>query len=197
MDYVSISPEVFVLLIGHVVTYPARAVHGVLIGEKKSNKVFVTDAFPICHEHLTRPLVETALELVQSNIENQKKKSILGWYTAPELFNDTKPSPVVLRTVASLATSLSLDAVLIVVDNQSVMKLIKDGTSMSNAFLAYRNNGSSLYVDPMSNETNAIKNAATVLTKKIKIIDLVDHWDGGVLSDWITASNLASIMRNR
>ena len=112
-DSVIISPEVFALMAAHAASHPTTAIHGVLIGNRNSstNKVDVTDAFPICHENPTKPLVETALALVQSNLEgqqqkdNDKKSCIVGWYTAPELLYEKKPGPVALRIVAGLAAS--------------------------------------------------------------------------------------------
>jgi len=204
-DSVTISPEVFALLVAHAASHPTTTVHGVLIGNRKSNKVDVTDAFPICHENPTRPLVETALALVQSNLEGETNKYIVGWFTAPELLYETKPGPVALRIVASLAASSrgnssSGEPVLLSLNNETIVNILAEKESLaSKAVQAYGKDFGMQWMEPLdltvSNESAAVKAVTDIFNEKFNINDLVDHWDEGASSEWTLASSLSSFTK--
>jgi len=206
-DSVTISPEVFALLVAHAASHPTTTVHGVLIGNRKSNKVDVTDAFPICHENPTRPLVETALALVQSNLEGETNKYIVGWFTAPELLYETKPGPVALRIVASLAassrgnsSSSSGEPVLLSLNNEKIVNILAEKESLaSKAVQAYGKDFGMQWMEPLdltvSNESAAVKAVTDIFNEKFNINDLVDHWDEGASSEWTLASSLSSFTK--
>mmetsp|Transcript_29977 Transcript_29977/g.30465 ORF Transcript_29977/g.30465 Transcript_29977/m.30465 type:complete len:219 (-) Transcript_29977:1721-2377(-) len=209
-DSVTISPEVFALLVAHAASHPTTTVHGVLIGNrsKSNNKVDVTDAFPICHENPTRPLVETALALVQSNLEEEEtnNKYIVGWFTAPELLYETKPGPVALRIVASLAaasssrndpSSFSGEPVLLSLHNETIVNILAEKDSVASKVIqAYGKDFGMQWMEPLDltvlNESVAVKAVTDIINGKVNINDLVDHWDKGASSEWTLASSLSS-----
>ena len=216
-DSVTISPEVFALMAAHAASHPTTAIHGVLIGNRNSNtnKVDVTDAFPICHENPTKPLVETAFALVQSNLEgqqqkdNDKKSCIVGWYTAPELLYETKPGPVALRIVAGLAAASSGDddcsssssslgePVLLVLNNELIVNLLaeKEKVAASKVVQAYGKDFGLQWMEPLdltvSNESGAAKAVSAIFNEKVNVNDLIDHWDEGASSEWTSASTIS------
>lgn len=216
-DSVIISPEVFALMAAHAASHPTTAIHGVLIGNRNSstNKVDVTDAFPICHENPTKPLVETALALVQSNLEGQqqkdtdKKSCIVGWYTAPELLYEKKPGPVALRIVAGLAaaassenndsssSSSSGEPVLLVLNNEVIVNLLAEQEKVvaSKVVQAYGKDFGLQWMEPLdltvSNESGAVKAVSAIFNEKVNVNDLVDHWDEGASSEWTSASRIS------
>ena len=204
-DSVIISPEVFALMVAHAASHPTTAIHGVLIGNRNSstNKVDVTDAFPICHENPTKPLVETALALVQSNLEGQqqkdtdKKSCIVGWYTAPELLYEKKPGPVALRIVAGLAAASSEEPVLLVLNNEVIVTLLAEQEKVvaSKVVQAYGKDFGLQWMEPLdltvSNESGAVKAVSAIFNEKVNVNDLVDHWDEGASSEWTSASRIS------
>ena len=204
-DSVIISPEVFALMAAHAASHPTTAIHGVLIGNRNSstNKVDVTDAFPICHENPTKPLVETALALVQSNLEGQqqkdtdKKSCIVGWYTAPELLYEKKPGPVALRIVAGLAAASSEEPVLLVLNNEVIVTLLAEQEKVvaSKVVQAYGKDFGLQWMEPLdltvSNESGAVKAVSAIFNEKVNVNDLVDHWDEGASSEWTSASRIS------
>jgi len=216
-DSVTIAPEVFALMAAHAASNPTSAVHGVLIGSRNGDKVTVTDAFPICHENPTKPLVETALALVQSNLEEEnrdKKKnndnSIIGWFTAPELLHETKPGPVALRIVANLATNDGQgEPVLLVLNNEPIVKLLAAVEDKENNCLASRTvqafgkDFGMQWMEPLdltvTNDSGAAKAVTAMLNNKennINVVqDLVDHWEEGAASEWTSASSLLSFTK--
>mmetsp|Transcript_24680 Transcript_24680/g.68139 ORF Transcript_24680/g.68139 Transcript_24680/m.68139 type:complete len:230 (-) Transcript_24680:2860-3549(-) len=213
---VTLTPEVFTLMAAHATSHPTLAVHGVLIGSRNGSEVNVSDAFPICHETPTKPLVEISISLVQSILEGKdnEKDVIVGWYTAPELLHETKPGPVALRIVANLAAGLGSDdgqggePVLLVLNNQSIVDLFADGVekdkeniaTASGTINAFGKDFGMQWMEPIKNlsVTNdsgavaAAKEALNVSGKAITCRDLVDHWNEGAASEWTKASSLSS-----
>ena len=198
-DSVTISPEVFALMGVHASCHPTTPVHGVLVGNRnKSNKneVEITDAYPICHESPTKILVETSLSLILSVLEddNKTKKSIVGWYTAPELLEETKPGPVALRVVASIAAaSTTGEPVLLVLNNDKIVKLFeKEETDPNSCVQAYGKDFGMQWMEPLKSAKvmDSPKAVKAVLNDKLQVKDLVDHWEAGTSSEWTTASSL-------
>ena len=215
---VTLAPEVFALMAAHAASHPTSAVHGVLIGSRQGNNVTVSDAFPICHESPTKTLVETALTLVQSNLEgsDNKKDKIVGWFTAPELLHDTKPGPVALRIVANLEAAMGGDGsgeqpVLLVLDNESIVNLLAEetGNNKENNAMASKTIQAfgkdfgmqwmeSIHNLSVTNDSGAFKATVAMLNKSntnsvIAVRDLVDHWKEGATSQWTSASSLSSL----
>jgi len=205
---VTISPQVFALMAAHAASHPTSAVHGILIGSRKGDSVTVADAFPVCHENPTKPLVETALALTQSILEdNNKSQTIVGWFTAPELLHETKPGPVALRIVANLAAAMGdEEPVLLVLNNESIVELLiaddKENNSMtaSRTIQGFGKDFGMQWMEPIANltvtdESKTTKAVIAMLNedKEIHIVkDLVDHWEEGASSEWTSASSLKS-----
>lgn len=204
-DSVTISPEVFALMGVHASCHPTTPLHGVLVGNRnksKNGEVEITDAFPICHESPTKILVETSLSLILSVLEddNNNKKSIVGWYTAPELLDETKPGPVALRIVASIAAAASAtggEPVLLVLNNDKIVKLFeKEETDPNSCVQAYGKDFGMQWMEPVKSTkvTDSPKAVKAVLNDKLQVKDLVDHWEAGTSSEWTTASSLTKYM---
>jgi hypothetical protein len=209
---VTIAPQVFALMAAHAASHPTSAVHGILIGSRKGDTVTVADAFPVCHENPTKPLVETALALTQSILEDNKgsnNHAIVGWFTAPELLHETKPGPVALRIVANLAAAMGdEEPVLLVLNNESIVELLiaDENENLSNSMTASRTiqgfgkDFGMQWMEPIANltvtdESKTTKAVIAMLNedKEIHIVkDLVDHWEEGASSEWTSASSLKS-----
>ena len=189
---VVIAPHAFLSMAAHALHHSTVAVHGVLIGTFASgnNKVTITDAIPICHETPTTPLVDTALSLVQATLPSQIQ--IVGWFTAPELLDETQPGPVALRIVAQLLPQQTTqEPVLVVVNNSQLVQLVadKEGASVSKTIKAFGKDFGQQWMEPLevmvekeSSVTEAVKQ---VHQQGIVVNDLVDHWEAGsTTSEW-------------
>eukprot|EP00534_Pseudo-nitzschia_fraudulenta_P000761 CAMPEP_0201124102 /NCGR_PEP_ID=MMETSP0850-20130426/10559_1 /ASSEMBLY_ACC=CAM_ASM_000622 /TAXON_ID=183588 /ORGANISM="Pseudo-nitzschia fraudulenta, Strain WWA7" /LENGTH=209 /DNA_ID=CAMNT_0047391295 /DNA_START=63 /DNA_END=689 /DNA_ORIENTATION=+ len=201
-DTVTIAPQVFALMAAHAASHPTSAVHGILVGSRTGDEVAVTDAFPICHENPTKPLVETALALVQSNlVEGNKNGSIVGWFTAPELLHETKPGPVALRIVANMAAAMGEgEPVLLVLNNESIVNLLAVGaedyrensTTASQTIQAFGKDFGMQWMEPIdklnvTNDSGATKVVTEMMNQENQsdlVKDLVDHWNQGAGSEW-------------
>ena len=207
-ESVTLAPQVFALIAAHAASHPTSAVHGILVGSRNGDQVTIADAFPVCHENPTRTLVETALSLVQSIIEG-KNQTIVGWFTAPELLHETKPGPVALRIVANLAAAMDSNGegepVLLVLNNQSILKLLatdeKDSSmKASQTIQAFGKDFGMQWMEPIENlsiedESRSTKAVMSMLKQENDshvVNDLVDHWDQGATSEWTSASSLTT-----
>jgi hypothetical protein len=197
-DSVAIAPEVFLLMAGHSTSHPMCAVHGVLIGTRPSkNKVDIVDAYPICHETPTKNLVEISLSLVLSLLDGDKSKSVVGWYTAPELLNDKKAGPVALRIAASLSSNGAVlgEPVLVVVNNESIVELSSEKKiTASKAIQAFGKDFGLQWMEQLETivlrDSNAITGLESMLKSNVTVKDLIDHWGAGASSEWTSASSL-------
>lgn len=197
-DSVAVAPEVFLLMAGHSTSHPMCSVHGVLIGTRTStNKVDIVDAYPICHETPTKTLVETSLSLVLSMLDGEKSKTVVGWYTAPELLNDKKAGPVALRIAASLSSNGAVvgEPVLVVVNNESLVDLSSEKKiAASRAIQAYGKDFGMQWMERLDTvvlkDSDATTGLKSMLKSNVTVKDLIDHWGGGASSEWTSASSL-------
>ena len=182
-EQVEITSQVQRLMISHATTHATSPVHGVLIGKASGKTLHVTDAYPICHETPTKVLLETSLALVQSALEENFNKDgvIIGWYTAPELLHETKPSPVALRIAAQLEDHNNLLPVLVVLNNKAIVEGGKDAVVSS-----FGKEFGGQWMEPL--KCASAKESST--SKTTTVNDLVDHWDKGVATPWTTAANV-------
>jgi hypothetical protein len=210
---VRIEPEVLALMVGHATSHSTTTIHGILVGTTtrtttSKNRMTITDAYPICHETPTKVLVETSLSLVQSKLEessnnhdNRSSQNIVGWYTAPELGGDNaKPSPVVLRIVASLAAlkddNTSQQPVLLVLNNDSLVKVIQGQLeSLDPVVTVYGKDFGNQWLEKLDHEIDNEEDHPTALellvrANETKVNDLTDHWEAGTNSEWTTATNI-------
>lgn len=197
--YFSTSSLIGMIL--HANQHRTVSVHGILIGSydddgKDAAKVNVTGILPVCHEVPTKPLIQTALGLAQSMLEedNKDRQVIVGWYTAPELLSQDKPGPVAQRLVANMdmggdddKTKSKNDPILVSIVNDKVGDLINGlEVSPSDALRAFGRNFSDQWMEPLEVELlggagnlDGIKNMYNG-----GMIDLVDHWQSKTLSEW-------------
>jgi hypothetical protein len=194
-DSVIVAPKAFLLMAMHAAGHSTSSVHGILVGSRSGNKVEVSDAFPVCHETPTKPLVETALALVQSHLDGSSTPSnIIGWYTAPEILGDDQPGPVALRIASNLADK-SGEPVLLMIKNEGLGQLVKGTeTPASTAIQAFGKNFGKQWMDPLKvtvlEEAAVTKAIIELHSKRVLIDDLNDHWKGAMSADWPASAAL-------
>jgi hypothetical protein len=198
-DSVTIAPEVFALMAAHASCHSTTVVHGVLLGNRtKKDEVVITDAFPICHENPTKVLVETSLSLLLSVLEgvddDDSKKYIVGWYTAPELLGESKPGPVALRIVASIAAGHGTagEPVLLVLNNDQMVKMFaREENDPGSCIQAFGKDFGVQWKEPLNSSVSESQKALkAILNETIQVKDLVDHWEAGTSSEWTRALSL-------
>jgi hypothetical protein len=180
---VVVQPQAFVEMTLHAVRHKHEAVHGLLLGSCEKNVITITDAVAVSHGAPTRPLVETAIGLAQAKTE----ATIVGWYTAPPLLNDTKPGPVALRMAANLETD-KVDPTLIVIQNAALAASLKGEGKPDDVLQALGKDFGKQWLDPLEisleNPSNALKSVKDAVEKGVQLNDFVDHLDGDVISPW-------------
>jgi hypothetical protein len=195
---VTVAPQAFALMALHAACYSTSEVHGVLIGSRSDTKVEILDAYPICHETPTKPLVETALALVQSSLSGGSSENVIGWFTAPEVLSDRKPGPVALRITAELSTN-SIKPILLVLNNEIIGQLINgEKSSASTAIQAYGQDIGKQWMDLLEvtvlQETKATTATRELYKEGLSVLDLVDHWQTDTSSNWNGSAPLVEQM---
>jgi hypothetical protein len=147
--------------------------------------------------------VETSLSLVQSSLDNSTNKSeksvIVGWYIAPELLwpgKMVKLSPVALRIVASLTSKDLANPILLVLDNNAVVRGI-EGKEQSPELLvsAFGKDFGYQWTEPLGLQvTDAGKAMKAIYKGIVEVNDLTDHWKAGAVSEWTTAQKLQKVI---
>jgi len=138
---VAVLPQASLSMAGHCIAHPHESAYGILLGRCDDNSggdgaMVVTDALPVSHGTPSLPIAETALGLAELEAKKQQPScSIVGWYMAPMLLEDTRPGPVALRLAANLATSstTTVEPVLLLVQNKALGDCVSgaDGSSSS------------------------------------------------------------------
>ena len=210
---VIISPEAFAVISLHASCHSTTVVHGVLVGSNSSadNTVTVDHVFPICHETPTMPLLDTALALVTSELSNEEgastnKKTIVGWFTSPELLQDDKAGPVAMRIVANLAAtsiedSNDKDPILIVLNSQKMADFfLNDGdTAASECIQAYgKDFGKQWTMDEklqvtVHNEVETTEKTKKLIEQGFQINDLTKHLEDVASNDWHHSIHLPGV----
>ena len=197
---VVIAPHAFATMVAYAAKYSTSSVHGVVVGTTTSDTINVTNIFPICHDETpTKPLVDTALALVASSLEedsSSSKDKIIGWFTAPELLQDNTPGPVPLRIVATMDYGVDdTDKVLLLVRNEEITNIIQDVDSTVNqpkAIEAFGKDFGNQWMESLevtiTNEGDA-ETLARKLASDETITDLVDHWKAVSTSKWSQAQH--------
>ena len=85
--------------VSHILKYHRHDCVGILLGQKQSGKIEVTDAVPLFHERVMASAAETALEMIESVYGSDKTKQVVGVYDAPLRVKD-EPSKSPLSTLA-------------------------------------------------------------------------------------------------
>lgn len=141
----SVSHLAYKKIVLHCAKYPSGRVFGFLVGTKSAQAVDVVDAIPLSH-HWTSlsPMAEAGLSLVSAFVRDFSCKSdvltliavsvlqavsyaaskglkIVGLYEAPELLGHRTPSAQASKLTEKIATLLSSDALLFLVNNATLL----------------------------------------------------------------------------
>jgi len=165
------------------------------MGSFEPEGVAVTKAVPICHEVPTKPLVENALALVTSVAAEE----VVGWYTVPERFEETKPSPAALRIVANLAVGSKSEPILIVLNNVGLTSLLagKEPADDETLLQAFGKDFGQQWMDPIPKilMDNKAKGAAKqAFEQKVAVTDFVDHLEADASSSWLENAALDKLV---
>jgi hypothetical protein len=186
---VSVRPKAFVSMVLHATKHKTTSVHGVLLGSITGGNITVDDAVPISHGAPTKPEVEIALGLLPDT------SNIVGWYTAPELLEDTRAGPVALRMVASLDhAGDKKEPTLIVLDNAALALSLKGQGKPDAAVQAYGKDFGGQWLDPLKVSLEISSNATLAAQEGFKqgveINDWVDHLEGPASTPWYPNKDL-------
>mmetsp|Transcript_32494 Transcript_32494/g.90493 ORF Transcript_32494/g.90493 Transcript_32494/m.90493 type:complete len:204 (+) Transcript_32494:103-714(+) len=188
---VVVSPLAFTMIAMHSLTYPTAQVHGILIGSLQGSTVKVVDALPVCHESPTKPLVESALAMSLSSL--QDGSTIVGWYSVPELVGDGKPGAAELRIAAGLE-AVAKNPVLVTVSKIAVEKLATaddlSGEELLEAFgKDFGKQWKERLVASISSKESSARAVQALLGEKC-LYDLVDHWLAPSSTEWPRTAEL-------
>lgn len=192
---VVISPLALTTMLLHAAKHGTKSVHGVLVGTfSAADTVKVISAVPVCHEAPTKPLIDTALALVDHGV-------VVGWYTAPERLEDERPGAPALRIAASLGAAGGDEPVLIVLQNQAVADCLNGDTSTS-VIKAYGKDFGQQWMEPLEvslqSEVKALEAAKQAHhDQKVVLNDLVDHWEGkSAATEWFPSAAVAKCVEH-
>lgn len=117
----TVSPLAYKKLVLHTAKYPTARVLGFLLADPSSSSLTITDSIPLSH-HWTAlaPMAEVALSLATS-YASSKNLAVVGLYEAPELVSDRTPSQQATRLVEKIATLANRDALLLLVNNATLL----------------------------------------------------------------------------
>lgn len=197
---VTVAPAAFVSMLLHASKHCHDPVHGVLIGSfDGNNKVQVKEAVPVCHGAPTQPLVETALALLEQQMD--KDTNVVGWYTSPRLLKDDKPGPAALKIVSGLATTAGgKEPALLVVRNEGLGLLVRgEDQALENTLKALGKDFGKQWLDPLEirveEKERAIKAAREAIQSELNIEDLTDHFEADPkASAWYPNEKLRSFV---
>lgn len=188
-ENVTVGPLALTMIALHAASYSTSECHGILIGSFQDSKFKVTDAFPVCHENPTKPVIESALALALSKIQSDSSdSSVIGWYNVPEMAKSVKPEAGPLRIAASIDGGAG-KAVLVIVSKASLGELLSDkDSSLGDHFLsAFGKDFGKQWKEKLqasfSSEECALK-AVRALADDKMVFDLVDHWLTPSSGEW-------------
>lgn len=197
---VQVHPTAVVSMMLHARKHKNVSVHGFLLGTSSSNVVTVSDAVPVSHGAPTKALIETATGLLGA--ADGVNSSIVGWYTAPALLEDTRPGPVALRMVAALGADASKpEPALIVLQNEALTKCLQQqGTEQVDAVIqAFGKDFGQQWLESIpvkvQDTANATRAAKEGLESNVQVNDLMDHFEGPASSTpWYPNKELSSLV---
>jgi Uncharacterised protein family (UPF0172) len=217
---VVVRPKAFCSMVLHAAKHKNEVVHGILLGSSSSNtpgaavvagsksKTTITggvvtltvhDAVPVSHGTPTRPLIETAIGLIEASSSQEAESNnctIVGWYTAPTLLNDTRPGPIALRMAANFEVKKGVNnattggevqhqpSTLLVLQNAAIGPCLqgKANTAANDVVKALGKDFGDQYLEPIDlvvdNGEAACQAVAQAYKANISCNDLVDHFNG-------------------
>lgn len=191
---VTTSPKAFCTIALHASSFKHQAIHGLLLGNTSKQSVEIQEAVPVLHGVPTKPLVEIALGLVESKTE----LSIVGWYTAPELLEDTRASPAALRMTSALAVN-NIEPTLIVVQNKGLSEVLKgNSVKAEGAIQAFGKDFGGQYLESVPTKVKdsdkASKAAAKAYANNVHVTDFVEHLEGEPSDPWFPSPEISKLI---
>lgn len=187
---VTISQDAYRMMILYATTHCTKPVHGMLVGSTSDDGFVVENAFPICHETPTRPLLDMAEALVEAMLANRNssKNVILGWFVSPEVLSERVSDPVAMR-VASVLPKTTDDGVLLVLQNEEIGRLASDDkVTPASCIRGFGKDFGKQWTKKLDisieNETSVAETTRKEIFTGTKIMDLTDHWQNGGSSPW-------------
>jgi hypothetical protein len=175
---VVIAPHAFAVMAMHSLSHQGAEVHGLLLGSLNGNKVDVSSVYPICNEAPTRPLMDAALAVSISSLEEDSSNRPVGWYIVPGSFGDGQPSGAVPRVLAGLEGVLA-DPVLVTVAKLSTAIIASPEATTKKLVYAFGKDFGGQYNGELkatiTSESKVI-NRLRGFTMEEFVCDLVDHW---------------------
>ena len=190
---VVVRPSAFCSMVLHADRHTTEVVHGLLLGSSVRSTITVDEAVPLCHASPTLPLIETAIGLV----EMQTDSSIVGWYTAPMIYEDRKPGPIAMRMTSNLETEKK-PCTLLVLNNSALGDCIKGNSSEAqDAVQAYGKDFGKQFQEAIRTTVQEGDGACQALvqakTNGIRCNDLEDNMDDPS-STWYPSKPLTKLI---
>ncbi|CAJ1945405.1 unnamed protein product [Cylindrotheca closterium] len=186
---VTVSPEAYRTMIVFAASHCTKAVHGILVGSTSDDRFVVQNAFPICHETPTRPLVDIAEALVEAMLADDNNSNIIiGWFMSPEVLSDRSSGPVAMR-VASVLPKNTENGVLLVLQNEEIGQLASNEKIMGAECMQGFGKDfgkqwtQALEVSILDQKSSTERTRKDIISGR-KIEDLTDHWQNGVSTPW-------------
>lgn len=186
---VTISQEAFRIMILYATTHSKKQVHGILVGSTSDDGFVVENAFPVCHETPTRPLLDMAEALVEAKLanDNLSKYMIVGWFTSPEILSERVSDPVAMRVASVLPKSA--DGILLVLQNEEIGRLASDDEVTAAACIHgfgkdFGKQWTNVLEVSILDEPTCVEATRKEILYGRKIDDLIDHWQNGGSSPW-------------
>ena len=173
-----IAPHAFAVMAMHSLSHQGAEVHGLLLGSLNGKKVDVLSVYPICHETPTRTLIDAALAVSMSSLEEDSSNRLIGWYTVPGIFGDGQPSGAVPRVLAGLEGIIE-DPVLVTVAKLSTAIIALPEASTKELVHAFGKDFGGQYNGELKATITSELKVVKLLrgfTKEEYVCDLVDHW---------------------
>lgn len=222
---VVVRPKAFCSMVLHAAKHKNEVVHGILWGSSSPSTdgrsktaapgvvtLTVHDAVPVSHGTPTRPLIETAIGLIESSQtddDNNSNNCIVGWYTAPTLLKDTRPGPIALRMAANFEMKKDVNtgetqhqpSTLLVLQNSAIGPCLqgKSTTTAKDVVKALGKDFADQYLNPVDNMViddgeKACRAVEKAYKAKILCNDLVDHLSGPPSTPWYPNTDLNAFL---
>lgn len=159
-------------IILHCLKYPSKGVFGLLIGNKKGDKVTVTGCVPLCHE--STPLAPP-LELATALVHGKFGGSLVGVYFSNANPSDTSLNMYATRLADRISAVTSSAAILVQVMNE---RLVSD--CEQDRLVAYEKDGDSWKeTKTLFQGSNFLRGLQAVIQKKLyrELADFENHLD--------------------
>ncbi|ELR25217.1 uncharacterized protein ACA1_289700 [Acanthamoeba castellanii str. Neff] len=109
-----VAGDAYAKIVMHINKYPYLAVNGVLLGSKSNGDaaIRIVDYIPFFHGATLAPMLEAAMMLVEERATEQQL-SIVGYFHANELADDTELSPLAISIGSKISKQFAGACVLL------------------------------------------------------------------------------------